>query len=262
MKRRSLLLCAALLPAAGLCADPPVDTAALMARVDKQSRPAFERARLRMELRGDGPPIVRELDAYNQTGNGTRISVLKFLAPANVQSVGLMVVEEAGTTTAIWHYLPATRNMRRISSEHRQNRFMGTELVFEDFEGLKLDKYRFDWLRAEPCAAAGAEGRCQVIEARATDARESQTSSYGRKVFWISAERESIVKTELYGRDGQLFKVFESEDFRLVGNAWRAHRQTMRHLGSGRQTVIEEITRQVNVPFDPYHVSQQFLRSE
>ena len=235
------------------------DARALMERVDRQSRPAFESAQLRMELHGEGPMLSRDLDLYVAASGDKRTTVLKFTAPANVQAVGLMVVEEGGVTSAIWHYMPASRNLRRISAEHRQNRFMGTELVFEDFEGLKLDRYRFELLRQESC---GALGSCSVVEATPSDVAERDTSGYSRKRFWVSLEREVIVRTDLFDRSDQLIKQFEAEDFRAHGRFWRPRRQTMRHLASGRKTVLEERTRQVDQPFDRHFVSPQYLRSE
>lgn len=233
---------------------------AIMAKVDQSNRPKYEIAKMRMELLGDNAaPLSRELVWHFLNDDGSRVSLLKFSAPAAVKSVGTMVVEEAGKTNAIWHYLPATRNVRRISAEHRQNRFMGTEFVFEDFEGLKLSKYEFKLLRAETCRQTS---RCHVIEAIAGDAEERDSSSYGKKVFWIDQDSFAIVRTELYDRDGAIAKVAENSDFRTIGAYTRPRRQVMLNKRNGHSTVLTELERKIDVQFDRYYVSQQYLRSE
>ena len=233
---------------------------AIMAKVDQLNRPRYEIAKMRMELVGEGTErLRRELVWYFVNDGDNRISLLKFSAPASVKSVGTMVVEEAGKANAIWHYLPATRNVRRISAEHRQNRFMGTEFVFEDFEGLKLSKYKFKLLRAETC---GSASRCHVIEAIAGDPEERDSSSYGKKVFWIDQDNFAIVRTELYDRNGAVAKIVENSDFRQIGGHWRARRQVMLNVRNGHSTVLTEIDRKVDAQFDRYYVSQQYLRSE
>lgn len=260
MRRMAMATVAALGCGLALAQGPDAD--ALMAQVDRANRPAFERARLKMELLGEGAPLVREMTWLTHVdGANRRSSLIKFTAPSNLQGVGTLVVEEEGRPNAIWHYQPASRNVRRIAASHRQNRFMGTEFVFEDFEGLKRDKYRFEWLRDEPCRGSHT---CHVIRAEATDAQERDTSTYGRKLFWVDPAISAIVKTEFQDRAGKAVKVFESSDFRAHGrgNQWRASRQLMRNLADGRSTRLTEVERQVDVPFDPALVSLQQLRTD
>ena len=213
-----------------------------------------------MELAGAGGAVMtRELVWYFRNEDGRRTSLMKFTAPANFRGVGILVIEERDKPNAIWHYLPASRNVRRISSEHRQNRFMGTEFIFEDFEGLKLDKYRFTLTGSAACAEAA---QCHVVEARATDPAELAGTSYARKVFHVDRQNYAIVKTELYDKDDKLLKVFEASGWRKLGGYWRAQLQTMSNVAEGRVTRLREVERKLDAPFEPYYTSQQYLRSE
>lgn len=255
-----LALAALLLTSAAGAAPAAGDGRAIMEQADRMNRPEWEMAEVRMELADrSGTVNVRELTWHFRNRDGERVSLLKFTAPANVEAVGLLVRERTGEPNAIWHYLPATRNVRRISAGHRQNRFMGTEFVFEDFEGLQLDRYRFELLGSEPCAG---DRRCDLVEARASDAREAAESGYSKKVFWVDREARFLVKTELFDRDGKLAKVFAGEGFRPVRGHWRPTVQTMTNLADGRVTRLIEVSRRVGEPFDPHYLSQQYLRSE
>lgn len=235
------------------------DAMALMKQVDESNRPAFEKVTMKMEVRGSGEPLVRELTWHFTNTADKRTSLLKFSAPANVEGSGTLVVEQPGQDNAIWHYQPSTRNVRRISSQHRQNRFMGTDFIFEDFEGLKLDKYRFAHLRKEPCADGGS---CDVVEAVATDKKEMAGSSYSKKLFWVDPDKHVITRTELYGADGKLAKTYESSGFRKIGTHWRPKAQEMRTADGSHSTRISEVERSLDQPFDMYYVSQQYLRSD
>lgn len=234
--------------------------AEVMDKADRMNRPNHEVATLKMELAdAAGGVMTRELVWYFRNQEGKRTSLLKFTAPANIRAVGIMVVEEKGQPNAIWHYLPASRNVRRISAEHRQNRFMGTEFIFEDFEGLKLDKYDFTLTGSQPC---GQGGQCHVVEARASDPKEAASSSYGKKVFYVDREHFTIVKTELFDKAGKLQKVFETSGWRRLSGYWRPQLQSMQNVAEKRTTRLREVERKLDVPFEPYHTSQQYLRSE
>lgn len=232
----------------------------IMDKADRMNRPSYEIARMQMELVDAGGSVLkRDLIWYFRNEEGKRTSLMKFTGPANMRGVGILVIEEAGLPNAIWHYLPASRNVRRISAEHRQNRFMGTEFIFEDFEGLKLDKYAFTLTGSQPCAGTS---QCYVVEARASDKAEATSSSYGRKVFHVDRQTYSIVKTELFDKSDKLLKVFEASGWRRMGSYSRPQVQTMSNVVEKRITHLREVERKLDVPFEPYYMGQQYLRSE
>ena len=242
-----------------MAAAAPPDGAVIMANADRMNRADFEIARLRMELRGsDGSPQARELTWHLVGRSGTRTSLLKFTSPASMRGIGTLVIEADNQPSAVWHHIPATRDVRRIAAEHRQNRFMGTEFSFEDFEGLKLDKYAFTLLRSEACRDGNV---CHVVEGTASDPAERESSAYSRKVFWIDQRTHAIVRIELFDPAGTLAKVFARTDFHLISGYWRPRRQVMTDVRSGRSTTLIEIEYKLSEPFDLYYVSQQYLRS-
>lgn len=245
------------LPAAG--APGAADGAAIMATVERMAGARYEIVTMRMELRGDdGTSLVRELTSRTLDEGAGRATLIRFTAPASLRGVATLVVEEAGKANAIWHYVPATRNARRVSGEHRQNRFMGTEFTFEDFEGIKRDRYAFAVQGEEACAGAG---RCFVVEARPVDAEEKAASGYARKVYRIDQRNHAIVRVDLFDQAGTLVKIFESSEFRDRGGHWRPRRQVMTNVGTGRSTVLTEIERTLDTPFDRQSVSPQALRT-
>lgn len=251
---------------AWLALSPPVagapsaaDGAAIMAAVERMAGARFEIVTMRMELKADdGTSLVRELTSRAIDEGAGRATLTRFTAPASLRGVGTLVVEEAGKANAIWHYVPATRNARRVSGEHRQNRFMGTEFTFEDFEGIKRERYAFTVQGEEACVGAG---RCFVVEARPVDAEEKATSGYARKVYRVDQRNHAIVRVDLFDRTGTLVKIFENSEFLDRGGHWRPRRQVMTNVRTGRATVLTEIERALDEPFDRQSVSPQALRA-
>lgn len=232
----------------------------IMAKADMLNRAEYEVAKMEMQLvdRG-GKSIDRRLIWYFRNDGDKRTSVLKFTSPADVADVGILVKEEGGKTNAIWEYLPAVRSVRRVSAEHKRNRFMGTEFVFEDFEGLKLGLYDFTLEGMKACAATRA---CYVIDARPSSPEESRTTGYSHKTYWVDTEHSFIVRTELYDRSGNLEKVFASTGFQDVNGYWRPQEEIMTNLADKRETRLLILDRKIDVPFASYFTSQEYLHSE
>lgn len=253
------LLLALLLPAPSWAAGEP-SARAIMEKADTAARAPWETTHMEMELIDSSGEISRRsIVWYFQNAEGANVSVMKFLNPANVRSVGIMVAEPRGAENAIWHYLPATRNVRRISAEYKQNRFMGTELVFEDFEGLKTEKYDYSIVDTQPCAGTRS---CWRIEARASDPGEAAASGYSRKIYWIDRDADFIARCELFDRSGGHIKTYDMEGVRPVDGWWRPRVQTMTNHTNGRKTRLVEGRRSINASFDRYYVSHQYLRSD
>jgi hypothetical protein len=257
---RIALVLALVLLAVGLNASVDNQADDIMARADDMNRAHFEKLQLTMQLLEEGKVRAsRELVWYFVNEGNIRSSLLKFTAPPSIQGDGVLIIEDNQQPNAVWNYLSATRSVRRIAGEHRQNRFMGTEMVFEDFEGLKRDLYEYRILRSYACPQSGM---CYVIEGQANNADERNTSSYSKKIFWINRDNKVIVKIDLYNKSGVLEKVCEMSGMRLISGYWRPKRETMTNLLNGRATVLLEEERKLNQPFDKYFISQQYLRSE
>jgi hypothetical protein len=232
----------------------------IMNKADKVNRSHNEVTHMRMDLvNSSGDLRQRDLIWYRKDKNNGSISVLKFNSPANVRDVGIMVEENDNGNNTIWQYTPVTRNIRRIPGSHKQNRFMGTEMVFEDFEGFKLNDYTFRLLKSVDIST---KDNCYVIEAIPATLEEKEATGYSKKIFLIDKDKFILHKTSLYDRNGTLSKVFEMINYKFKDGYWRSEIQTMSNLQTNCKTRMTEIKRKINDDsFDPYYVSQRYLRS-
>jgi hypothetical protein len=66
--------------------------------------------------------------------HGQSKAVLRFLAPAEVKGVALLIMNHPDRASDQWMWTPALQRERRIALQDRSTRFFGTDFSFEDLE--------------------------------------------------------------------------------------------------------------------------------
>lgn len=133
--------------------------------------------RMALTERGKAPR-VREIATYRaEMPGGERRNLIRFLYPEDIAGTGFLGVDRAGQSEQ-WLYLPALDRVRRVSSDRKGGRFVGSDLYFEDLQERDpaSDSHRL----LPPQIEGGAE--CSVLESVPKDPK---SSSYGKRVSWI-----------------------------------------------------------------------------
>ncbi|MTI61834.1 MAG: outer membrane lipoprotein-sorting protein [Firmicutes bacterium] len=88
----------------------------------------------------EGNQEVRKLELYQK---GSEKMLMRFLEPADIRGVGVLLLSENGQEDIIYLYMPAFRRERRIASHAKNQSFMGTDLSYEDMAQMNYsDKYK------------------------------------------------------------------------------------------------------------------------
>src|ERR1051326_5291599 len=66
--------------------------------------------------------------------HGESKSVIRFVAPAEVKGVALLIVNHPDRASDQWMWTPSIERDRRIAIQDRSTRFFGTDFSFEDLE--------------------------------------------------------------------------------------------------------------------------------
>jgi len=247
---------------ASAATDPAAEGRRIVERSKERTNSRTEKITYRMELIGADGDVEqsRKLTSYFRDSGQETVTLLKFLAPRVVEGTGMLVEAGAGEPSDIWVYLPVTRRLRRVSGADKNDRFLGSEFTYEDFEGYRPQAHDFRLLATRPCLD---QARCWVVEARPATDGERRASGYDRKVYWIEKESLYPVRVDLYA-DGAAEPVK-----RLTATApeqrdgyWRSAALTMHDLRSDRRTRLSALERAIDTDLDPYHLSRRFLRSE
>lgn len=218
-----------------------VDATQLMAESLKASKALRSTAIGRFVLTNRaGQSRIRQTLSVSEAkpdGGGNR-RVVRFTGPADIAGTSVLTVENAGADDDIWVYLPALKKVRRLPASSRKDAFVGTDFSYGDVLGHPVAEWNHRVLRSETLAGVAA----RVIESTPRDAGVTASTGYGRRLSWLRASDNVLVKAEYFDATGTLVKAYGAEDVRLVDPAnrrFQAMRQTMRNLTTGHSTTIE-----------------------
>ena len=224
------------------------DAAQLMASSLKVSKPQRSLAVGRFVLiNAAGQQRVRQTtsttDLKPDGVNNRRIT--RFSSPADIAGTAVLTVENTGDDD-IWVYLPALKKVRRLTATNRRDAFVGTDFSYGDVLGHPVEEWTHRIVRKDNIE--GAAGF--VVESMPRDAAVAAATGYSRRVTWLRAADHVPVKTEYYGPQQSLVKVYSASDVRLVDTArhcFQPMRQVMKNVVTGHTTVIEYSTFKTDV---------------
>ncbi len=137
----------------------------------------------------------RELVTYRlEQSKGEFQSLARFLAPVDIAGTGLLSLDKADGTSEQWLYLPALDRVRRVASDRKGGRFVGSDLYFEDLQTRKpeSDNHRL----------AGRESLdgvvCELVESLPVDA---DNSVYKRRLLWIDPALALVMRIDYFEKD-------------------------------------------------------------
>ena len=171
--------------------------------------------------------LIRTLEIPDEDSGDK--SLIVFNSPADIDGTALLSHAKILDPDDQWLYLPALKRVKRISSVNKSGPFVGSELAFEDFTALELNKYDYKYLRSEACG----DLICDVVERTP----RYEHSGYTRQISWIDQDVYQIRKVEFYDRRGGLLKTLTFEDYgEYEGGTWRAHTLKMLNHQTGKST--------------------------
>jgi hypothetical protein len=230
---------AGLSSSAALAADP--SPREIMDKVTVTRKLDGSEATIKMISVGDkGETRERQITMATKLYDGgkTEKRIYRFLSPADVQGTGVLVFDYQDKSDDVWIYLPALRKTRRIVSSQRAQSFMGSEFSYGDLNIPSLDEFDYKLVKQEPF-----EGEATwVIDAVPKTKEIAEAEGYSKKTYWVSKDKNAVVRGLLYDKDGKLLKEFLAKDLKLLDpkqKRYRAMRMEMINKQNGRRSVFE-----------------------
>lgn len=189
-----------------------------------------------MELRDkQGRRSVREFEYRSlEVPNDGDKSMIVFQSPPDIALTALLTVAHKQRDDDQWLFLPALKRVKRISGSSRTGPFVASEFSFEDLIEPEIDKYRYRWIRDEPCPGA-LDLNCFVNEEIPT----SSDSGYSKLLVWIDQEKFRTWQIRFFDRKGSQLKTLSVRDHRQYEDKhWRAHKLLMENHQNGRSTLM------------------------
>ena len=186
--------------------------------------------------------------------HGQSKAVLRFVSPAEVKGVALLVVNHPDRASDQWMWTPALERERRIALQDRSTRFFGTDFSFEDLEERDVNQYDYA-LRGDD-AVEGV--LCWRIESTPKGAKSSQ---YTRSMVWIRKDNYAFARIENFIKD-QIVRRLAYSDIQNVQGIWTARQLEMADLRRGSRTRLTLDKLQYNVPLKDEDFTLQAIRRQ
>lgn len=267
MSKRFVLLAGAyvmmvgewLTPATALAAP---DAATLMKDSDARHRILTESDTVSMVLQAtSGEQRKRSYRLYwRQDDKGGDKVMIRFLAPADIKGTSLLTVEDKATgDDEQWIYLPGFKKTRQVGSAELGDRFVNSDLFFEDLKHRYVEHYEHKVLGSEQLDGQD----CWVIESVPVHPKVKQETPYAKVVRWLRKDNLFIIKSRAFDRSQEPWKEVTFTDVRPVaGKAWRANRLTFVDVQRRSRTVLLMSDRTFNSTLDANTFSKHALSAE
>lgn len=110
---------------------------------------------------------------------------------------------------------------------------MGSEFAFEDLGSQEVEKYKYKFIKEEPC---GQGWKCHVIERTPA----YKYSGYTKQMVWLDTQEYRPVKVMFYDRKNSLLKTLQSSAFKqYAGKHWRPAVMQMNNHQTGKSTTLQ-----------------------
>lgn len=175
-------------------------------------------------------------------------SLTYFLSPPDVEGTALLSFTHMTTADDQWLYLPALKRVKRIASSNKSGSFVGSEFAFEDLLAQEVARFKYKFLREEPCPTEEAKGLVCFVNERFP---VYENSGYTRQVSWIDKKDYQVRKIEFYDRKSEHSKTLMFAGYRqYLGKFWRAHTLTMENRQTEKKTTLSFGNFELNAKVD------------
>jgi outer membrane lipoprotein-sorting protein len=185
--------------------------------------------------------------------HGQSKAVLRFVAPAEVKGVALLIVNHPDRASDQWMWTPALQRERRIALQDRSTRFFGTDFSFEDLEERDVNQYNYRLLGEEVIDGAA----CWRIESTPS---EKKVSQYTKSEVWIRKDTYALAQVESYIKTAVVRRLKYS-NFAQQQGIWTGRRLEMSDLRRKSRTILTLEKLEYNVPLKDEDFTLQALRN-
>jgi outer membrane lipoprotein-sorting protein len=193
---------------------------------------------LTLSIQGtSGGARERSLKIFDKRGAGGEDKTITFFtAPPEVNGTAFLQWSHPGKDNEQWLYLPEVKRSRRITSQLRDQSFMGTDFSYRDLEILAEIR---GWTEAQAASAlTGSEDvdghACWVIALTPA----GSDGGYGKIVLGLDKEQLVPRKITFHDAKGTAVKTLLQTEVKNVGAIPTPHHLQMQTLAKGSRTDI------------------------
>ena len=216
-----------------------------------------------LELRDrNGSERIREYVSYRRdVGKGGKANLIRFLAPADIAGTAVLSLSRPDGAQEQSLYLPAMDRVRRVASDRKAGRFVGSDIYYEDLLERRPHQDRHRLLGKEVVDGTV----CDMLESVPV---EAGTSAYLGRVSWIDTKTHLPRRVDYHERDAaRASKRWELLAHRRVKGYWTVLDSRVTDLETGHSTrlTVHEAIYDRGLPaslFTPRALADETLEAE
>lgn len=229
------------------------DPRQIVEEVQKRSRAESQRYEGTLQVIDGRNRITDKKWEYERIGSfGDSKAVLRFVAPAEVKGVALLIHNHKDRASDQWMWTPALQRDRRIALQDRSTRFFGTDFSFEDLEERDVNQYGYKLLGEDTIDGQA----CWKIESRPVKTKSSQ---YTHSYVWVRKDIYAFVQVEGH-KGNQLVRRINYRDMERVKGIWTARLMEVFDATRKSKTVMKLEKLDYNLPMKEADFTLQALR--
>lgn len=239
----------------GVRAGAQEDARAIVAEAQRRTESKSQRYEGTLQVLDGSNRVADKRWTFERIGShGNSKSVLRFVAPAEVKGVALLVANHPERSSDQWMWTPALQRERRIALQDRSTRFFGTDFSFEDLEERDINQYDYRLVGNDTIDGIA----CWRLE---SSPRQGKVSQYTKGDIWIRKDTLAVVRIDSWIKNDVARRLVYS-DFEQVQGIWTARLLEMTDLRRKSKTVLRLDKLQYNVPLEESSFTLQALRRE
>ncbi len=182
---------------------------------------------LRLEIGSGDDALVRTVAIYRRRCGGEMRSLVVLRDPPDVSGTAVLTAARAGGRPDMWMYLPELGRVRQLNAFAQSERFMGSDLTYEDLGVMTIAGRDHRFL-----GEAELEGEpVYKVVSRPTPREET-----GRLLTWVNRATFLPVRIDTFDRVGAMVRTARFADVRDVRGIPTPFSIDLDNLESGRRT--------------------------
>ena len=197
-----------------------------------------------------GRERVRYFNLRSKGDDGFKRSLVKFFKPANVKGVGLASETNLKTEgKSQWVYLPATKNLKKLSTSEQDGSFMGSDFSYSDIAGRTLDQ--------DTHKVFQQNDKVYVIESAPVNADDA----YSKYYTTVDKATNIVRSVSFYDKSGDKLKTLANKKVVKVSGELMVSNSVMTNHKTGGSSTMNRSSINVDVNFSDNDVGLKGLKA-
>lgn len=182
-----------------------------------------------------GRERVREMSVASRKFGETTKIITKFISPADVKGIGILIFDYNDKDDDMWIFLPALRKTRRIVSTEKSKSYMGSEFSNADMSKPNIDDFNYEFLGSK----IFEKEDCWEVASIPKDEDIEDLFGFSRKITLIEKQTSRVKKVDYFNLDGELYKVMVFSNYETMGqDKALARKMEIENLQNNRKSVL------------------------